>query len=67
MRHCHVCRWRRGGSGKYLVGTIHRYIIEYSLDKIILREKKHNIIRCSRTISHCGDGFGRFEVSLLTM
>jgi hypothetical protein len=41
-RHCHVCRWRRGGRGKYLVGTIHRYIIEYSLDKIILREK--NII-----------------------
>ena len=26
----------------YLVGTIHRYIIEYSLDKLILREKKHN-------------------------
>jgi len=67
-RHCHFCRWRRGGRGKYLVGTIHRYIIEYSLDKLILREKNIiHIIMCSCTISHCGDGFGRFEVSLLTM
>ena len=47
------CRWQCGGHGTYLVGTIHRYIIEYSLDKLILKEK--NIILCVVVPSHIAE------------
>ncbi len=36
------------------------------LDKLILREK-NNYVYDSRSISHCGDGFRRFEVSFFSM